>query len=215
MILRPGPVAELTELLSLSEMTVDPQRTATLVVDVQNDFCESGALSVVGGRETARRITECLAAPRSFGLVVTTQDWHIDPGSHFSATPDFRDSWPPHCVVGTPGAQLCPELSLPRLDAAFKKGEFEAAYSGFEGRLDDPRQRPEDRPRLNTWLLDHGVDTVLICGLAFDYCVTQTALDARRLGFETVVLGPLTAAISEETARTAESELADAGVRIL
>lgn len=215
MLLRPGPVPQLNELLALSEMTVDPERTATLVVDVQNDFCESGALAVEGGRETARRITECLAAPRSFGLVATTQDWHIDPGSHFSETPDFRDSWPPHCVAGTPGAQLCPELSLPRLDAAFKKGEFEAAYSGFEGRLDDPRQRPADRPRLNAWLLENGVDTVLVCGLAFDYCVTQTALDARRLGFETVVLGPLTAAISEETARTAEAELADAGVRVL
>ncbi len=205
----------LSTILALADMTVDPQRTATVVVDVQNDFCEGGSLAVSGGADVARAITRAFDSPRTFGKIVTTQDWHIDPGSHFSSTPDFKDSWPVHCVAGTTGAQLHPNLTLPRVDARFHKGEYEAAYSGFEGRLDEPGLRLDDRPRLAQWLLAEGIDTVLVCGLALDYCVRATALDARRLGFETVVLGSLTAAISAEGAALTREELADQGVRVL
>ena len=208
-------VFDLHTMLALADMTVDPQRTATIVVDVQNDFCEGGSLAVEGGALVARRISEAFDSMRTFGRIVTTQDWHIDPGSHFSATPDFVDSWPVHCVAGTQGAQLHPELTLPRVDAAFHKGEYQAAYSGFDGRLADSPLRLEDRPRLHTWLLDEGIDTVLVCGIAFDYCVRATALDARKLGFETVVLGSLTAAISDESANLTREQLADQGIRII
>ncbi|GAA1347654.1 isochorismatase family protein [Falsarthrobacter nasiphocae] len=210
----PAP-ARLEDILALADMTVDPRRTAAVVVDVQNDFCEGGSLAVEGGTAVAAAITEAFAGPRRLCSIVTTQDWHIDPGSHFSETPDFRDSWPRHCVAGTPGAELSPALALPRVDAAFLKGEYEAAYSGFEARLDDPSLRLADRPRLNAWLLSAGIDTLLVCGLAFDYCVRATALDARALGYETVVLSSLTAPVSETTARVTAEELADEGVRLI
>jgi nicotinamidase/pyrazinamidase len=209
------PFLSLNSMLALADMTVDPQRTATVVVDVQNDFCEGGSLAVAGGAAVAQAITRAFDSPRTFGTIVTTQDWHIDPGSHFSDAPDFVESWPVHCVAGTRGAQLHPDLVLPRVDGRFHKGEFEAAYSGFEGRLDDPSLRLEDRPRLHQWLLSEGIDTVLVCGLAFDYCVRATALDARRLGFETVVLGRLTAAISAQGEALTHEELSDHGVRVI
>ena len=189
---------------------------ALIIVDVQNDFCPGGSLATERGAEVAAAISEHIQTRGPlYEVIVTTQDWHVDPGEHFSENPDYRTSWPVHCVAGTQGAQLHPELTLPRVDAAFHKGEYQAAYSGFDGRLADSPLRLEDRPRLHTWLLDEGIDTVLVCGIAFDYCVRATALDARKLGFETVVLGSLTAAISEESANLTREQLADQGIRII
>ena len=109
-------------------------RRALVVVDVQRDFCEGGSLAVAGGVGVAAAIAELLAGPHGYSHVVATRDHHIDPGSHFSEHPDYVDSWPPHCVVGTPGVELRPELSDVAFEAVFDKGEFAAAYSGFEGR---------------------------------------------------------------------------------
>ena len=113
---------------------------ALIVVDVQNDFCEGGSMGVAGGAEVALRIGELLhrwaqADPpdRVYSHVVATRDHHVDPGAHFSAEPDFVDSWPRHSVAGTDGAAFHSNLDPQPFDAVFDKGEYEAAYSGFEG----------------------------------------------------------------------------------
>jgi nicotinamidase/pyrazinamidase len=109
---------------------------ALIIVDVQNDFCEGGALPVEGGAALAAEISEYVDAHHGqFDHIVATQDWHIEPGAHFSEQPDFVDSWPPHCVAGTRGAELHPDLDTEYIQAYFRKGQFTAAYSGFEGLL--------------------------------------------------------------------------------
>jgi nicotinamidase/pyrazinamidase len=135
---------------------------------------------------------------------VATRDHHIDPGAHFSGHPDYATSWPAHCVVGTPGVQLHPELETERVEAVFDKGEYAAAYSGFEGSADGVD--------LASWLRQHGVDTVEIMGIATDHCVRATALDAARLGFATTVRLDLTAGVAAATVEQALHELGQAGV---
>src|SRR4051812_24474159 len=105
---------------------------AVIVVDVQNDFCEGGSLAVAGGVAAAQAISARLR-DADYAVAVATRDHHVDPGAHFSANPDFVDSWPAHCVVGSGGEQLHPALDTSRIAAVFDKGDFAAAYSGFEG----------------------------------------------------------------------------------
>ena len=113
---------------------------ALIIVDVQNDFCEGGSLAVEGGAELAGAISEYVDAHHGqFDHIVATQDWHIDPGAHFSGDPDFVERWPKHCVAGTRGAELHPDLDTEYIQAYFRKGQYTAAYSGFEGLL-----APED-----------------------------------------------------------------------
>ena len=107
---------------------------ALIVVDVQRDFCEGGSLPVTGGAAVAGRISELLTGDHGYAAVVATRDHHIDPGGHFAADPDFVDSWPRHCVVGTGGVEFHDQLRFREFDAVFDKGEYAAAYSGFEGR---------------------------------------------------------------------------------
>ena len=149
---------------------------ALLIVDVQNDFCEGGSLEVVGGQSVARAISEYLATPRDYAHIVATKDFHIDPGEHFSDHPDFAASWPPHCVVGTAGADFHPEFDPSAVEAVFTKGRYSAAYSGFEG-------TDEAGTPLADWLRQRGVDEVDIVGIATDYCVVATATDAVAGGF--------------------------------
>lgn len=182
---------------------------ALLVVDVQPTFCEGGALPVPGGNAVAAAIAEFAAARRGdYALVVTTQDWHVDPGSHFSDSPDFVDTWPPHGVAGTAEAELHPALADLRPDASVKKGEFQAAYSGFEGV--DPAGRD-----LATVLRASGVTDVDVVGLAESHCVRATALDALALGLRTRVLTDLTAPVTPELGAAARAELAAAGVELV
>jgi nicotinamidase/pyrazinamidase len=109
---------------------------ALIIVDVQNDFCEGGSLAVEGGADLAAEISEYIDAHHGqFDHILATQDWHIDPGAHFSEDPDFVDSWPRHCVAGTRGAELHPDLDTEYIQAFFRKGQYTAAYSGFEGLL--------------------------------------------------------------------------------
>lgn len=179
---------------------------ALIVVDVQPTFCESGALPVEGGNACAERIAAFAAAHRSdYALVATTQDWHVDPGAHFSSTPDFVDTWPPHGVAGTPEAELHPALAGLNADIAVKKGRFEAAYSGFEGIAEDGRT-------LESALTAAGVTEVDVVGLAQSHCVCETALDAKRAGFEARVLSDLTVPVSPETGTAASARLAAAGI---
>src|SRR5436305_12355119 len=102
---------------------------ALIVVDVQNDFCEGGSLGLPGGAAVAEAISQ-RAAEGGYDHVVATRDYHVDPGDHFSETPDFNTSWPRHCVAGTPGASFHPSLDVAGIAAVFSKGEYTAAYSG-------------------------------------------------------------------------------------
>lgn len=178
--------------------------TALIVVDVQNDFCEGGSLAVVGGAQVAADVAE-LIATGVYPIVVATRDHHIDPGTHFSDEPDFVDSWPRHCVVGTPGAELHAPLTASMFAETFFKGEFEAAYSGFEG-------ASAAGAGLADWLRDAGVDGVDVCGIATDHCVRATALDAAREGFAVRVIEGLTAAVSTDHLPTVHREWSEAGV---
>lgn len=147
-----------------------PAASVLLVVDVQHDFCEGGSLAVGGGAGVAGAISRLLA-DHPYDHVVATRDRHVDPGEHFADAPDFRDSWPHHCVVGTRGAELHDDLDTARLEAIFDKGAFSAAYSGFEGAADGTE--------LEGWLRARHVTRVDVVGLATDYCVRATALDAK------------------------------------
>jgi nicotinamidase/pyrazinamidase len=179
---------------------------ALIVVDVQNDFCEGGSLAVAGGTGVARAISARLAEG-GFDHVVATRDHHIDPGAHFSQRPDFVDTWPAHCVVGTGGVDLHPDLDTSSVEAVFDKGEYAAAYSGFEAR--------SDGVGLADWLRDRDVDTVEIVGIATDHCVRATALDAVDAGFATTVRLDLTAGVARNTVDAALVQLAAAGISLV
>jgi nicotinamidase/pyrazinamidase len=189
-------------------------KRALIVVDVQNDFCEGGSLPVAGGARVASDIGELLhhwtrrddQAP-SYDHVVATKDHHIDPGAHWSAEPDFVDTWPVHCEVGTDGEAFHPNLDPQPFDAIFLKGEHAAAYSGFEART-------TSGAGLADWLREHAVDHVDVCGIATDYCVRATALDARRAGFETRVLADLCAGVAPGSTEAALEEMRAAGVSV-
>ncbi len=177
---------------------------ALIVVDVQNDFCEGGALAVRGGAAVASSINEISG---DYDIVVATRDYHIDPGDHFSDDPDYVDSWPPHCRAHTDGVGFHPILDTEPFDAVFDKGAYSAAYSGFEGA--DKEGTP-----LAQWLADHSVTKVDVVGIATDHCVRATALDAVKAGLHTRVLLPFTAAVAEGTATTAMAQMRDAGVHM-
>ena len=181
---------------------------ALVIVDVQNDFCEGGSLAVTGGAAVARAITGTLARPgHGYDCIVATQDYHVQPGSHFAAQPDYDRSWPPHCVAGTPGADFHPGLDTTVIQEIFRKGAYAAAYSGFEGKAPDGSSLAE-------WLRSHEVSHVDVCGLATDYCVRATALDAVRNGFETRLLERLCAGVAPASTQSALAEMRDAGVTI-
>jgi nicotinamidase/pyrazinamidase len=179
--------------------------TALIVTDVQRDFCPGGSLAVEGGDDVARRITAWVRAHRDvYGSVVATKDAHEAPWHHFTHDPDYLNTWPTHCVIGTPGADFHPDLHCDP-EAIFAKGRFRAAYSGFEGT--DP-----DGTYLENWLRSHGINEVHVAGLTSDYCVAATAWDAVHTGFRTTVLEDLCAGVSPETTASVRTELMAAGV---
>ncbi|GAA2396535.1 nicotinamidase [Streptomyces glaucosporus] len=185
---------------------------ALIVVDVQNDFCEGGSLAVAGGADVAAAITDLIGQTTAgYRHVVATRDHHIAPGDHFSDHPDFRRSWPAHCVAGTEGVgfhpNFAPAVASGAIDAVFDKGAYAAAYSGFEG-------SDENGVRLADWLRSHEVTEVDVVGIATDHCVRATALDAAREGFRARVLLGMTAGVAAETTGKALRELREAGVEL-
>jgi nicotinamidase/pyrazinamidase len=181
---------------------------ALIIVDVQNDFCEGGSLAVDGGAQVAAAISVAIGGlTRRWDHIVATKDFHVDPGAHFSDNPDYLDTWPPHCVVGTTGTDLHPNLATEPIEAVFVKGEHAAAYSGFEGHSGDTG--------LGEWLRARDVSTVDVVGIATDHCVRATALDAVKTGFATTVLLDLTAGVTRETVDLAIEELRSAGVKLV
>lgn len=179
---------------------------AVIVVDVQRDFCEGGSLAVGGGAAVATAISRRLDEG-GYDHAVATRDHHIDPGAHFSPEPDYVDSWPVHCVVGSDGVELHENLDTTHIEAIFDKGEHRAAYSGFEGAAGGVG--------LTEWLQERGVDAVEVVGIATDHCVRATALDAARNGFATTVRLDLTAAVAPATVETALVQLRAAGVTLV
>jgi nicotinamidase/pyrazinamidase len=182
---------------------------ALVIVDVQNDFCEGGSLAVAGGAAVASAVSDYLTGPDGarYDHVVASQDFHVDPGEHFSAQPDYFSSWPAHCVAETAGAQFHPDLDTSRIEEVFRKGRNAAAYSGFEG-------ANAAGTGLRAWLTERGVTDVDVVGIATDYCVYATAADAAKAGFRTTVLLNLTAGVDPETTAAATDKLRAAGVTL-
>ncbi|GAA2464024.1 isochorismatase family protein [Agromyces soli] len=187
---------------------------ALFIIDVQNDFTEGGALGVDGGAAVAAGVTEYLAAHRDeYELVVASRDWHdgdTDNGGHFAgdAAPDFVDTWPAHCVAGTPGAEYHPALDVAGVDVHIRKGQGEPAYSIFEGTDEAGRGIAEI-------LAERGITGVDVVGIATDYCVRQSALDALEHGQHVRVLTGLVAGVAPESSEAALAELGHAGAEIV
>ena len=187
---------------------------ALFIVDVQNDFTEGGALGVDGGDAVALAISEYLAAHHSdYALVVASRDWHdadSDNGGHFATgtPPEIVTSWPVHCVAGTPGADYDPGLDLTHIDQHLKKAQGRPAYSLFEGLADDG-------VTAGALLTQHGVIDLDIVGIATDYCVRATALDAIAHGVHVRVFTDLIAGVAEASSQAARAELAHAGAEFV
>ena len=187
-------------------------KRALIIVDVQNDFCEGGSLPVTGGARVAAAITRhARQQAGEYAAVVATKDWHLDPGPHFAAEPDYVDSWPVHCLAGTPGADPHPDLDPSIVQAWFTKGEHAAAYSGFEGATDAGGARVS----LRRWLADRGIGAVDVVGIATDHCVRATALDAVAAELDTRVLVDLTVGVAPASTAAALTALREAGATLL
>ena len=183
-------------------------RNALLAVDLQVDFI-GGSLPVPDGLHVAAQVARHIRHFRTeYQLVVASRDYHEDPEGHFSAQPDFQSSWPPHCVIGTPGAAFSPPIAnLVRekfIQVVVSKGRHAAAYSAFEGL--DPRGHP-----LLDVLKEARIDHLDICGIATDYCVCASALDARKHGLPVRLLVNLCAAVTEPTGLKAIEAMIEAG----
>lgn len=195
---------------------------ALIIVDVQPTFCEGGELGVEGGNAVAERIAEYVETHRNeYSYVATTQDWHVEPGRHWSDDPDYVDTWPVHGKAGTANAGLHPAIAALGIGHHFKKGQYSPSYSGFEG-LEDNTDRIPTREEvaadltagrtLANALEAAGITRVDVVGLAESHCVKETALDARKLGYETYVIEELTEPVSEELGVDARRQMREAGV---
>jgi nicotinamidase/pyrazinamidase len=184
---------------------------ALLIVDVQNDFTEGGALGVTGGNAVAAGVTALVAQhPDAYQLVIASRDWHNpddDNGGHFAtdAEPDFRTTWPAHCVAGTPGADYHPALNTESIDVHVRKGQGVPAYSVYEGTTDDGES-------VHALLERQAITDIDIVGLATDHCVRASAIDAVEHGRRVRVLTDLVAGVAAETSEAALAELAHLGV---
>lgn len=187
-------------------------RNALLAVDLQADFVQGGSLPVPNGMAVCAMIARHIRHFKTeYQLMVASRDYHEDPSEHFSATPDFLTTWPPHCVIGTAGAAFVPPIqNLVReklIAVVVSKGRHEAAYSAFQGV--DSRGHV-----LFDVLKEARIDHLDICGIATDYCVRQSALDARTNAFQVRVLVNLCAAVNEATGQQAIEEMKTAGCQL-
>jgi nicotinamidase/pyrazinamidase len=187
---------------------------ALLIIDVQNDFCEGGSLPVTGGAAVATAITNHLAKNGDeYSLVIASRDWHDadnDNGGHFAkagTAPDFVNNWPAHCVSGTTGAEYHPNLNTGEIDVHVEKGQGHPSYSAFEGATRDGKT-------LEQVLKENKIDELDVAGLATDYCVLASSLDAVNGGFKVNLLTELIAGIASETSEAAIGKMAAAGCKI-
>lgn len=184
------------------------------IIDVQNDFCEGGSLAVNGGAAVAAGITELLKSqPSTYDYVIASRDWHDagnDNGGHFATfgeSPDYVQTWPVHCVSGTSGAEYHPNLDNSLVDFHIIKGMGKPSYSIFEGQTPDGKD-------LKELLGDLKVTEIDVVGLATDYCVLASSLDAKNAGFEVTVLEDFVAGVASESSEKALVTLAAAGCKI-
>lgn len=183
---------------------------ALLVVDVQNDFTEGGALGVAGGAALAERITAFLGRHADeYDLIVGSRDWHHgddDNGGHFAgaAGPDFVDTWPVHCVGGTAGAEYHPALDTSVVDVHVFKGQGRPDYSAFQAVTGDGTALPD-------LLAERRVTTVDIVGIATDHCVRASALDARTAGLDVAVYEDLVAGVDPDRSAAALDDIRAVG----
>ncbi len=206
-------------------MTLDQKLDALLVVDLQRDFLPGGALGVAGGHEVVGPIA---ALATRFGTVVATQDWHPPrhvsfASAHPGAAPFTtlarpagpQELWPDHCVHGSPGAALHPDLPDRAITLLLRKGTRREvdSYSAFRENAGPDGAR--STTGLGAWLRARGVARLFICGLARDFCVRASAVDAAAEGLEVVVLDDLTRAVSPERAGATDEALRAAGVRVV
>jgi nicotinamidase/pyrazinamidase len=190
------------------------ERTALVVIDLQNDFADpAGRLAITGGEAIIPAVNAAVRSALDAGaLVVATQDWHPESTPHFAKDGGI---WPVHCIAGTWGAELHPSLEIPIDAPRIRKGaNGEDGYSGFTMR--DPESGAELPTELEGLLRERMIESVVLCGLATDYCVMATALDALRLGFGATLLGDAIAAVNlgPEDGDRALAQMADSGVRI-
>ncbi|GAA2939411.1 nicotinamidase [Streptomyces enissocaesilis] len=184
-----------------------------IVVDVQKDFCEGGSVPVTGGARIATAIADLVeqSAGGDYRYIVATRDHHIDPGGHFSDTPDFQDSFPVHCVAGGEGSEFhphfVPAVTGGKVDAVFFKGAHSASKSGFEG-------ADEQGTSLADWLRERGVEDVDVVGIATDHCVRATALDAVAAGFRARVRLDYSVGVAQDTTAAALDDFRQAGVAV-
>jgi len=188
---------------------------ALFVIDVQNDFCEGGALACQGGAQVASSITNYLKGNKShYDTVIASRDWHTpnsQNGGHFPIAgiePDFINTWPLHCIAGTPGAEYHPNLDSSFIDLHIKKGQDQHGYSIFDGVTDSDEKFQDLLTRL-------GVTEVDVVGIATDYCVRASSLDAKNFGLDVRVITSLTAGVSATSTEAAIDELVDAGVMVV
>ncbi len=188
---------------------------ALIVVDVQGDFCEGGSMGVDGGAMVAERISAHIRdQAHDYATIVATRDWHIDPGDHFAdGEPNFETTWPAHCVAGSPGAEFHPGVDTHVdfshvVDAIFSKGQFSAAYSGFEG-------TEPDGGTLDDHLRSHDVGSVDVVGIATDYCDKATATDARELGYKVRLLTDMCVGVAPDTTAQALDDMRAEGIETI
>lgn len=184
---------------------------ALLIVDVQNDFTEGGALAVTGGDAVASAVSDLLASSAGdYTVVIASRDWHdanSDNGGHFSPSPDYVDTWPVHCVAGTDGAAYDPLLVTGQITHHVRKGQGQPAYSMFEGATEDDETVAEI-------LAAYGVLDADIVGIATDHCVRASALDALAHGVRIRILTDLVAGVGAASSEAALAELAHAGAEL-
>lgn len=188
----------------------NPSENALVVVDVQNDFVEGGSLAVAGGQAVADNLAQWVVpSVQQSGIeVFYTKDWHINPGTHFSDEPDYVDSWPRHCVAETQGAEFAADFPPVGGDRLFKKGQFEASYSGAEGKDAYGQGLVESMTRLR-------IRNVTVVGIAYDYCVAATAEDLAKAGFNVYVVKPLTASVHPDQDNQTTARLLHAGINVI
>lgn len=187
---------------------------ALLIIDVQNDFCEGGSLACAGGASVAQRVTEYLRDHKSdYDFVIASRDWHDadnNNGGHFASEgqgPDFANTWPAHCVSGTNGAEYHPNLDASLINVHLEKGMGKPSYSAFEGVTRDGKS-------IADVLASAGVDQLDVVGIATDYCVLASSLDARKAGLAVTVLTEMCAGISAESTDSAIAQMKAAGCQI-
>lgn len=194
---------------------------ALIIVDVQKDFCEGGSLEVVGGQKVARRFTDLLygsATLADYTAIIATRDWHISPQEHFASytgeDPDYQDTWPDHCIADTYGAEYSDYLELPAETVHFYKGQEAAAYSGFEGTVMD--QWNDREVSLDEYLKSCDITELDIGGIATDYCVKATVIDALEKGYEVNLLSSYIAAVDpENTGPAAILKMKELGAKVI